>query len=237
MLLVLTPGGASSDVPGAARGSGYAPDASVSAAAPMAAGGAAAARTAAATIEGTVRMKPVPQRRTASRYPGAAGMAARPVQQIAPVVYLKGGRPSAGSASAAPEMAQEDTAFLPSLLVVPVGTTVRFPNHDPFFHNVFSYSSAGRFDLGRYPRGESKEVTLAEPGLVKVYCEVHESMRSAILVVDNPYWAVPDAQGRFRIADVPSGRYTLVAWHADRGEREVPLTVPASGVVRIDIEL
>ena len=140
-------------------------------------------------------------------------------------------------ASLAPEMAQEDTAFLPSLLVVPEGTTVRFPNHDPFFHNVFSYSGAGRFDLGRYPRGESKDVTFEEAGLLKVYCEVHESMRAAILVVENPFWAQPDAEGRFRMEGVPVGEHTLVVWHADRGEREVTVRVPEAGVARVEVEL
>lgn len=188
----------------------------------------------AATIEGVVRIKPVPQRRTASRY---AGGGARPVQEIPPVVYLKGPLDGASAAMAPPEMAQEDTAFLPSLLVVPEGTTVRFPNHDPFFHNVFSYSSAGRFDLGRYPRGESKDVTFDDAGLLKVYCEVHESMRAAILVVENRFWARPDEEGRFRIEGVPAGEHTLVVWHADRGEREVQVRVPASGVVRVDVEL
>ena len=190
----------------------------------------------AGTIEGVVRIRPVPQRRTASRYAGGRSPA-RAVQEIPPVVYLKGTLGEAPAGLAAPEMAQEDTAFLPSLLVVPEGTTVRFPNHDPFFHNVFSYSSAGRFDLGRYPRGESKDVTFEAAGLLKVYCEVHESMRAAILVVENRFWAHPDEEGRFRIEGVPAGEHTLVVWHADRGEREVRVRVPETGVARVEVEL
>lgn len=191
---------------------------------------------AAGVIEGVVRIRSAPPRRTASRYPGAGGTAAQSVQEIPPVVYLKGASGGAGGAATA-EMAQQDTAFAPALLVVPTGATVRFPNRDGFFHNVFSYSSAARFDLGRYPRGESKDVQFEEPGLVKVYCEVHESMRAAVLVVDHPFWARPDEDGRFRIEGVPAGSYILVAWHADRGEREVQVEVPASGVVRVDVEL
>lgn len=189
------------------------------------------------TIEGVIRIRQVPQRRVASRYAGARGGAARPVQEIPAVVYLAGTAGEPALPVTAPEMAQEDTVFVPSLVIVPVGSTVRFPNHDPFFHNVFSYSAASRFDLGRYPRGESKDVTFAEPGLVKVYCEVHESMRGAILVMENRHWARPDGDGRFRLEDVPPGRYTLVAWHADRGEKETPVTVPSSGLVRVEIEL
>ena len=196
---------------------------------------AVAART--GTIEGVVRIRAVPQRRVASRYPGAGSASARPVQEIPALVYLKGPTGEPAPPVTAPEMAQQDTVFVPSLVVVPVGSTVRFPNQDPFFHNVFSYSSAGRFDLGRYPRGESKDVKFEEAGLVKVYCEVHESMRGAILVTENRHWTRPDAEGRFRLEGVPAGRYTLVAWHADRGEKETEVTVPASGVVRVELEL
>ena len=103
-----------------------------------------------------------------------------------------------------PRLAQQDTTFVPAALVITVGTTVDFPNRDPFFHNVFSYSKTKRFDLGRYPRGESKEVRFDSPGIVKVYCEVHKSMRSLVAVVESPFHAVADSLGRFVIRDVPS---------------------------------
>jgi len=81
---------------------------------------------------------------------------------------------------------------MPAAMVVPVGTTVRFPNQDTFFHNVFSYSGPARFDLGRYPRGESKDVRFDEAGIVKVYCEVHEFMRAVVVVTAD---ANPNAAG------------------------------------------
>ncbi len=187
------------------------------------------------TIEGVLRLPLRAPRRTVNRY-GAAPVVAQ-VQEIPAVVYLRGriGPPPAPAMDAV--MAQHDTAFVPSLLVIPVGTTVRFPNQDPFFHNVFSYSVGGRFDLGRYPMGQSKEVTFDEPGIVKVYCEVHESMRAAIVVTENRWWARPDEDGRFRLEGVPAGTYTLVAWQADRGEVEQEVLVPADGVVRVELEL
>ena len=196
---------------------------------------AAATTTLAGVIEGTLLLPETPARRTVDRY--GASPAAHPVQSIPPIVYLKGSvggpPPPAGEAT----MAQRDTAFVPGLLVVPVGTTVRFPNDDAFFHNVFSYSSAARFDLGRYPRGESKEVRFLEPGIVKVYCEVHEPMRAAIVVVENEFWAEPDDDGRFRIEGVPPGSYTIVAWHADQGEVEREVRVEEGGVTRVELEL
>lgn len=187
------------------------------------------------TIEGVLRIRPRPPRRTVNRY-GAAPVVAQ-VQEIPPVVLLRGRIGPLPAPATDAVMAQHDTAFVPALLVIPVGTTVRFPNQDPFFHNVFSYSVGGRFDLGRYPMGEAKDVTFDRPGIVKVYCEVHESMRSAIVVTENRWWARPDEDGRFRLEGVPAGTYTLVAWQADRGEVEQEVVVPAGGVVRVEVGL
>lgn len=189
-------------------------------------------------VEGVVTLRLQPPRRSAGRYPGAP-TASRTVQAVPAVVFVKG--PVAGQRTGSPltppTMAQQDTGFVPSALVVPVGTTVSFPNGDPFFHNVFSYSATARFDLGRYPRGEAKEVTFDKPGIVKVYCEVHEFMRAVIVVVENPFHAVADAGGRFRIQGMPEGTYTFVVWHPDLDPVERQLRVTAGGTIRLDAEL
>ena len=135
-----------------------------------------------------------------------------------------------------PVMAQQDTAFVPGVLVVRSGTTVEFPNRDDFFHNVFSYSDAQRFDLGRYPEGESKSVTFRTPGVAKVYCEVHEFMRSAVIVVENDHHEIV-RDGTFILDDVPPGDHTLVVWHADRGEVVRTVTVPDGGSVEVEVTL
>ena len=134
-------------------------------------------------------------------------------------------------------MTQTDNAFVPSILVVPVGSRVSFPNGDPFFHNVFSYSSAKRFDLGRFPKGQSTQVLFDEAGIVNVYCEVHPFMRAAVVVVENPLHAIVTDDGTFAIDDVPPGDYTLVVWHVDMGVAEQSVTVSASGTVRVSVEL
>lgn len=186
-------------------------------------------------VEGTVALASDSGARTADRYTAASGET-RTAQMVPAVVYLDGavsGAPAA-RASGPLDLEQRGQAFVPTLLVVPVGTAVRFPNGDPVFHNVFSYSKARRFDLGRYHQGESKTVVFDKPGYVKVMCEVHKWMRSAVFVAENPYYGVADAQGRFHIDAVPPGHYRLVA---EQFERRVvrEIDVADGQVTRLDI--
>jgi len=88
------------------------------------------------------------------------------------------------------------------------------------FHNVFSLSSTRTFDLGRFPRGESKSIRFSKAGLVQVFCHIHSDMNAVIMVLDNPLFAVPNLQGHYVIEGVPPGEYRVVAWH----ERIKPIT-------------
>jgi len=186
-------------------------------------------------IEGRVTVRQLPAQ-VVNRYAGAGGMAARAVQPLPAIVYIDGVIPGHPAGSARdPQMAQQDTSFAPAVIVVPAGTTVRFPNHDTFFHNVFSYSKTKRFDLGRYPKGESKTVTFDAPGGVSVFCEIHKWMRGAILVVDNPYYAAVNADGSFDLPNVPPGKYKVSVWHAERGKKTFDVVVPESGNAHLDV--
>jgi plastocyanin len=127
------------------------------------------------------------------------------------VVYLLK-MPASKSEAQVLEIKQEGLEFRPRVLAVRVGDTVKFPNGDDVYHNVFSYSKAKRFDLGRYPRGQSNEVTFDEKGLVEVRCEIHKHMRAYIHVFDHPYYALAKEDGTYSIAKVPPGKYTLVVW-------------------------
>jgi plastocyanin len=188
---------------------------------------------AAATVQGTITMKPRPARRVANRYAGAASPS---VQQDLPVVvYLRGeGLPAATPAARPFVMAQRDTTFAPGYLVIPRGATVAFKNLDPFYHNVFSYSRTKRFDLGRFPAPESKSVVFDKAGAVDVFCEIHRSMRGVILVTDNDYHAKVSDDGTYALHDVPQGHYQLVVWHPDRGEKVIAIDVPASGAITVN---
>ena len=141
------------------------------------------------------------------------------------VLYLDSVAPTASPAGVAtpePAMRQLGERFEPHVLPVLVGTTVSFPNDDPIYHNVFSLSRARSFDLGRYPRGSSKAVRFTSPGVVQVFCHIHADMSGYILVLENPFFVVPNADGAFVLDGVPPGDYRLIAWN----ERIRPVITP-----------
>jgi plastocyanin len=109
-------------------------------------------------------------------------------------------------------MAQRDKMFSPHLLVMPVGSTVSFPNRDPFFHNVFSFFNGRRFDLGLYQSGQSRSVVFNRVGVSYIFCNIHPEMSAIIITLDTPYFGMADEHGDIRMAGVPPGTYTLQVW-------------------------
>lgn len=203
---------------------------------------AVAGSSTAGTVTGKIsRTTPVQNLSKVNRYSGRTSVdkaAATSDNSWQPaVVYLTGGPKAAMKVpSEHPKMVQQGQAFDPLVLPIVVGTTVDFPNLDPVYHNVFSYSKAKKFDLGRFPKGQSKSVTFDTPGLVKVFCEIHSSMRAHILVLDQPYFTTTSADGNYRIENVPPGKYTLKIWQDQLPELEFPVTVTDSepAVVNVD---
>lgn len=151
------------------------------------------------------------------------------------IVYLEGTFPQPATPAVA-RIEQKDLTFLPSLLPVRVGTTVEFPNLDDTYHNIFSYSSPKRFDLGRY-RADEKPVpsqVFDVPGLVTLRCDIHEHMRALILVLDTPHFIVTDAEGRYRLTGLPAGRYVLKAWINSRTTHARPVELADGATLNID---
>ncbi len=118
---------------------------------------------------------------------------------------------------------QQHKRFEPHVLVVPVGSTVDFPNLDPFFHNVFSLFEGKRFDLGLYEAGTSRRVKFDRPGVCYIFCNIHPEMSAVVVVVKTNYYAISDREGKVAIPGVPPGRYLLDLWY----ERSVPEVLKA----------
>lgn len=140
------------------------------------------------------------------------------------VVWLKPLEPATGKESVDAtkqkkfRLVQHNKTFLPHVLVVPVGTVVEFPNHDPFFHNVFSLFDGKRFDLGLYEAGASNSVRFDRLGVSFLFCNIHPEMSAVVVAVDTPYYGLSDKRGNLIIQNVPEGKYELHVWY----ERSLP---------------
>ncbi len=208
-----------------------------------AAGGAAPAAQEAGLANGVIRGRVEVRRAPAAagERPAVAelGMAAprEPPDRRRSVVYLETA-PQAAFETPPPGRAvldQRKETFVPPVLAVTVGSTVDFPNSDRVYHNVFSLSKPRRFDLGRYPRGQSRSVVFERPGVVRVFCEIHSHMSAYVLVFAHRFFAAADADGRYRLDAVPPGSYTLALWNdgAVRTRRE--LRVEAGATLELDL--
>jgi plastocyanin len=115
-------------------------------------------------------------------------------------------------------MAQKNKTFQPHVLAIQAGTTVDFPNYDPIFHNAFSTYDGRVFDLGLYPPGTSRRVLFDRPGIVRVFCNIHEAMSAIIAVLPGPWFCVTPRSGAVSIPAVPEGEYMVHFFH----ERALP---------------
>jgi plastocyanin len=191
-------------------------------------------------IEGLVRLvaaasPPIQSGAYPSRRVSAAPVASPEIAHV--VVFPKNppaGRPPSVTHA---RMVQQDESFSPKVIAITRGSTVMFPNDDPFFHNVFSLSPGASFDLGRYRRGESRSRTFTRPGLVKVYCHLHSHMAASILVFDHPYFVIPSPDGSFALGNLPAGAYELAAWHERIGESVQTVRVEGGRTARVEFTL
>ena len=197
---------------------------------------AAATQAAVGRIEGEVRLLMLPATAVPSGvYPS------RRVSRRAPkapeitnvVVFLTDAERRRDLPVTTATIVQKDEAFVPRVVAITRGSTVDFPNSDPFFHNVFSLTRGASFDLGRYPKGVTRSRRFPTAGLVKVYCHIHSHMTATIMVFDHPYFRIPSAQGRFAIDDVPIGTHRISAWHERIGESVTSIRVEAGRTARI----
>jgi|ERR1051325_1386473 plastocyanin len=152
------------------------------------------------------------------------------------VVYLEGSFAKKGSPGTK-QMEQKDLTFVPLLLPVQVGTKVEFPNLDDTYHNIFSFSPAKRFDLGRY-RSDERPIpseVFDVAGLVTVRCDIHEHMRGLILVLETPYFTTTDPDGHFRLSGLPPGHYSLKAWLSSKTTIERPVDLTNGSTLHLEL--
>ena len=156
------------------------------------------------------------------------------------VVWLKrvGGDTPRPNPAHGKVVTQRKKAFIPHVLVVPVGTKVNFRNEDPIFHNVFSLSKPNDFDTGLYKQGATYQQTFKRAGVVQVLCNIHSSMLGVIVVVDTPYYAQADASGAFTIKGVPPGDYQMTVWHESSSKpTEQRLSVSPGGMRGLSLQV
>ncbi len=137
-------------------------------------------------------------------------------------------------------MAQENRQFSPFVLPVQVGTTVEFPNHDPFRHQVYSFSRAKSFELKLYGSSEVGSVTFDKEGAVPLGCNIHDNMLAYVYVVGTPYFALTDNSGQTRIPQLPAGTYVMKSWHPSQKAGDGPeqtLKVAADGTVDVTLRM
>ena len=152
----------------------------------------------------------------------------RPADSSGAVIWLNplGSSTKTEAARGRLQLVQKHKSFSPHLLVVQVGSSVEFPNQDPFFHNVFSLFEGRRFDLGLYEAGSTRSVVFNRAGISYIFCNIHPEMSAVVIALNTSYYEVSDREGKIAIPNVPPGRYEINIWH----ERALPET--SSGLKR-----
>jgi len=172
--------------------------------------------------------------------PGKGGAAAAADPGRAAIWFEPAAPASADDEKLRPVVAEMTTVkkqFSPQVLVVPVGSTVRFTNNDPILHNAFSVSGKNAFDSGLVGGGGVKEAVFREPGIVRVFCNVHHAMFAHVVVVGTPFFAQPDARGAFRIEGAPAGKGTLWYWHERAEPKSMPVALPLAAPLELELLL
>jgi plastocyanin len=185
-------------------------------------------------IKGTVSVPPVKaaddksKTKDASDEKSKSDEKAKPEEKRGVVVWVEGVK-DVKVPDKKPALSQKDGQFAPRLMVVVAGQTVEIPNDDNIAHNVFSMSPTKKFNLGIYPKGESKEVTFEKPGIIDLFCSLHRHMHAQIIVTPSQHFAVAAPDEQFTIKDVPPGTYKVTAYSNGCAQSTMEVTVPDKG--------
>jgi plastocyanin len=167
---------------------------------------------------------------------GSVAIGGAPARDV--VVYLESGRPPPSTPPARAIMDQKNLRFVPAVLPVVRGTVIEFTNSDDVQHNVFSAASGSqKFDLGTYSRGDSRVVTLSEPGELVVLCNIHMEMEARILVLDEATFTTTRSDGGFELTSVPPGTYRVRLWRKRWLPHSQTIAVSEKDDVRLDLRV
>jgi plastocyanin len=153
------------------------------------------------------------------------------------VVYLMSKGAPGRFAETKTQMAMNGRQFAPRVRVITTGSTVEYANQDPFSHNIFSTAPGAAFDLGTYGSGMTKSTPFKKAGAFPVYCNIHAQMTAFVVVVSTSHYTQAGADARWKIANVPAGKWELHVWHERAPEVTQDLDVPAAGLPNVDITL
>lgn len=139
------------------------------------------------------------------------------------------------------QVTQSDIRFTPSVIIVPVGAEVLFPNKDKVRHHVYSFSPAKRFELKLYGKDESRRITFDQPGVVSLGCNIHDQMVGFVFVTNSPYAVKTSANGEATLEGLPAGAGTVTVWHpflrGRNNEMAQSLSIPGQGAARAAFSL
>lgn len=165
----------------------------------------------------------------------------RPVEDAVIMVRSDAGARGAPRIAGPFRMAQKDTRFQPTVMIVPVGAEMSFPNLDPFHHHVYSFSKAKTFELKLYSRDETRRMIFEKAGVVALGCNIHDAMTAYIRVVDTPFAVKSGADGRALVRDLPPGPATVTIWHpflkAPGGELTRRINIPETGALALSLSV
>lgn len=157
------------------------------------------------------------------------------VQQV--VIYIEYLENKYSPSANNPTMKQINRTFIPHVLPIIVGQEVDFPNYDSIYHDVYSESAVKKFELPAYANGASKSLKFNKIGVAELFCGIHTNMNAYIVVLQNPFFAMPDKNYTYKISNVPAGKYVLKAWHPRLNLKTQTITVPEKGTLKVDFVL
>jgi plastocyanin len=200
------------------------------------------------TIKGTIEIPPYSKSapvQVPSRYGSLPAMESREGSKTVRtaevtnvVVYLEGqGLENVHRNCPPAVLDQRNATFIPHVLSIVKGTTVKIVNRDKTYHNVFSLSSTKKFDIGRRPTGEEVPETFDKAGIVQVFCDIHSHMSAYIIVLDNPLFVQPKADGTYTIEGVPAGKYSIHVWHERFSASPQSVVVTSGEATTVDFRL